>query len=812
MSTARGAVQWSPWLAALVRVLIAVLALALGMTGAGARGSAAASAAGRVDARNLGSGGLERVVVRWRNGAQRVPRAHRTERLAAALPGLRHAAELGGDATAYWLPAASTRAWALADLHALAAVSGVAEVVPDVHVTADLSPDDPYFVGNSQLDLSGTYGIDAPPAWDITTGSGSVVVAVIDTGITSHSELSARVLPGYDFISDAAVANDGNGRDADASDPGDWVTSAESASGYFEGCPAESSSWHGTHVAGTIGAAGNNGVGVAGIAWSTSILPVRVLGKCGGYLSDIVAAIRWAAGGSVPGVPDNPNPARVLNLSLGGPGTCDDTTQQAVDDAIELGATVVVAAGNSNDDATAYSPASCDGVISVAATTSAGKRASFSNYGTGVTIAAPGTGIWSTWNAGATSPGTETYQAMSGTSMAAPHVAGVAALVLAVEPDLTPADVRALLVDHARPFAADVSGSSCQSLGCGAGIVDAGASVAAAQTGPPADTTPPAVTAFAPVTPSPTHDATVSFSLRFSEAVTGLTAGDLWMPGTANGCVIGAPTGSGKTYAIGVTGCSEGTVSLALAAGSLTDAAGNAGPTGPASTAGVVVDRTAPTATAPVLSIRAGGRLSGSAIPIALTWSGSDGGGSGVARYDVGRSTDGGTAWSTVALGLTAATFTTSVASSGSVRFRVRAIDRAGNAGAWAEGPAIRPRLIQQTRPIVHYRGTWHTSRADSYSGGSVRYATAANAWAKLTTTARSIALVTTRAPRRGKVRIYLDGTRVKTIDLRRSSGQTRSVVWQRTWTTAATHTIRIVVVGTAGRPRVDLDAFAFLR
>src|SRR5690606_31257016 len=157
-----------------------------------------------------------------------------------------------------------------------------------------------------------------------THGNG-VVVAVLDTGITRHGDLDANVLPGYDFISDAGKANDGDGRDNDPSDPGDWVT--------LNQCPggnrAENSSWHGTHVAGTIAAVTNNAKGVAGTAFGARILPVRVLGTCGGYDSDIADAIVWAAGGSVSGVPTNANPAEVINLSLGGGGACGRTSQNA---------------------------------------------------------------------------------------------------------------------------------------------------------------------------------------------------------------------------------------------------------------------------------------------------------------------------------------------------------------------------------------------------------------------------------------------------------------------------------------------------
>ena len=190
-------------------------------------------------------------------------------------------------------------------------------------------------------------------------------------------------MPGYDFINDVTVSNDGDGRDTDPSDPGDY------------GC-GNGSSWHGTHVSGTIGAASNNGVGVTGVNWVSKILPARVLGVCGGYISDIADAIRWSAGIAVAGVPTNANPARVENLSLGGTEACSNTMQSAINDAVTRGTVVVVAAGNENADASTSEPANCDNVIAVGATTRTGGRASFSNYGSRVTLSAPGTFVLST--------------------------------------------------------------------------------------------------------------------------------------------------------------------------------------------------------------------------------------------------------------------------------------------------------------------------------------------------------------------------------------------------------------------------------
>ncbi len=173
-------------------------------------------------------------------------------------------------------------------------------------------------------------GINAPPAWDKSTGSG-VIVGVVDTGYRPHADLNANILPGYDFISDTFVANDGNGRDNSALDPGDWVEPGECGPG--DPAAFEASSWHGTHVAGTVAAITNNSNGVAGIAFNARVVPARVLGKCGGFTSDIADAIIWVTGGRITGVPDNANRAKVVSISLGGSGACGTTTQSAINSA-----------------------------------------------------------------------------------------------------------------------------------------------------------------------------------------------------------------------------------------------------------------------------------------------------------------------------------------------------------------------------------------------------------------------------------------------------------------------------------------------
>jgi serine protease len=346
---------------------------------------------------------------------------------------------------------------------------------PDRIMTHAATPTDPRFTDQwHYYDAVG--GLRLPTAWDISTGAG-VVIAVIDTGYRPHADLAGQILPGYDFISTAAIGNDGNGRDSDASDPGDGITAGACGGGQpFSDQP---SSWHGTHVAGTVAARTNNGAGVAGVAYNAKIVPVRVLGKCGGYTSDIADAITWASGGTVSGVPANPNKARVLNLSLGGGGACSATMQNAVNGARARGAVVVAAAGNSAMDVSNASPANCTGVIAVAATGRTGGRARYSNFGALVAVAAPGgdgaSGVLSTLNSGRSGPLADTYAVYQGTSMAAPHVAGVAALMLAANPNLTPDVIAAQLKATARAFPA-----SC--TGCGAGIVNARAAAEWAKT------------------------------------------------------------------------------------------------------------------------------------------------------------------------------------------------------------------------------------------------------------------------------------------------------------------------------------------
>lgn len=363
-------------------------------------------------------------------------------------------------------------------------------------------------------------------AWNVTTGSAGVVVAVLDSGVRRlHPDLDGKLLPGYDFIDEPIVSNDGNGRDSNPSDPGDWVSSSDTrAYPTTLDCGTSDSSWHGTQMAGLIAAATNNGTGMAGVGRHVRVLPVRVLGKCGGYDSDIVAAMRWAAGLHVDGVPDNPNPARVLNLSLGFEGNCTVTASTAASDPARLytdtineltsrGVAVVSSAGN--DSKAVNLPANCPGVIAVGAVRHSGTKAGYSSLGTQVALSAPGGNcvnadagseclypILSTTNSGTTSPSCSTYTTGSGshgvgTSYAAPQVAGTIALMLSARPSLTLAQITSLLRSTARPFptsgGADAAVRACSSTTstvqeecycttatCGAGLLDAAAAVRAA--------------------------------------------------------------------------------------------------------------------------------------------------------------------------------------------------------------------------------------------------------------------------------------------------------------------------------------------
>jgi serine protease len=397
----------------------------------------------------------------------------------------------------------------------LQADARVQSVQPDLRKFALAVPNDPLFAGQWYLQAAEPAGINAVGAWDLSASSLGTVVAVLDTGVRfDHPDLkraseAGKLLPGYDMIdADAAglyaTANDGNGRDADPSDPGDWVSAQDRSRPEYSACSETESSWHGTRVAGVIGALTNNSVGIAGVGWNAWILPVRVLGKCGGYDSDVIDGIRWAAGLPVAGVPDNPHPAKIINLSLGSATACTAAYQNVVDEVAARGVLLVSSAGN--ETGPVNEPANCTGVLGVGGLRHVGTKVGYSSLGEQVGISAPAgncvnlTGaclfpISSTSNNGTTIPGSSIYtdqvtQVTVGTSFSAPLAAGVAALMHGVNGRLSAAALKARMQAGARPFPAadpslpqcapglDPNGASggqcnCTTATCGAGMLDA---------------------------------------------------------------------------------------------------------------------------------------------------------------------------------------------------------------------------------------------------------------------------------------------------------------------------------------------------
>ncbi|TWI06000.1 serine protease [Luteimonas cucumeris] len=452
---------------------------------------------------------VDRFIVRYRPGtlqasdSQRAVGAVRAALQQSGLVGassaasVRHVRKTASGADVVKLSRPLDRVASAALMRRLAADPAVAHVEPDLrafHTGNEIlraptpaalptaTPDDEYYASHQWHLHHPTGGMGAPAAWNQATGEG-VVVAVLDTGVVAHDDLDGSVLEGYDFITDAFVSRrDSDERVPGAHDYGDWNDDPTQ-------CDVTPSSFHGTHVSGTVAEQTGNGLGMAGVAHDAKVLPIRVLGRCGGYTSDIADAIVWASGGSVDGVPANENPAEVVNLSLGGNRACEANSeyQLAIDQAIANGTTVVAAAGNYNVDMSQFSPASCAGVIAVGATRITGGKANYSNFGDGVDLSAPGGGgqvdgnpngyVWQNINDSATSPeeGQQNYGGMAGTSMAAPHVAGVVALVqgIATTP-LTPAAIETLLKDTAREFPVSIPSSTP----LGVGILDAAAAVA----------------------------------------------------------------------------------------------------------------------------------------------------------------------------------------------------------------------------------------------------------------------------------------------------------------------------------------------
>jgi serine protease len=531
MAGARTRVSWRVWWRALAAWMPALALLVATGVAPAAETTLQRVAVNRLAAADVDDDGNARVIVKYRAGSSLAQRRQGAQHLGRQLQlSLQDGHVLG--ARIQSLRGRGIGAQALAARLAADPDVEWAQPVRRKSIQA-VPPNDPFFADGqtSPMPAVGQWYLRAPDttlvsavnavgAWDITTGSASITVAVLDTGVrydhpdllpVSASQPGGKLWPGYDFVR-ALISNDGSGPDSDANDPGDWRS----------GCSTSSSSWHGTQVAGLIGAATDNGIGIAGTGRNTMVLPVRVLGKCGnGYDDDIIAGMRWAGGlanaagctsGSGVSATCNPHPARVINMSLGSSETCSDAYRAAMAELTAAGVVVVVASGNDTGRAV-NAPANCPGALAVAGLRHAGTKVGYSNLGPQVAIAAPAGNcvnaapgaclypLVTTSDAGTSTPVASTYSTGSvddaslGTSFATPIVAGSVALMLAVNPALTPAEVKTALQATARPFptvgAQENGTQACEAAGdfdqvecycttstCGAGLLDAGAAVA----------------------------------------------------------------------------------------------------------------------------------------------------------------------------------------------------------------------------------------------------------------------------------------------------------------------------------------------
>jgi subtilisin family serine protease len=545
--------------------------------------------------------------------------------------------------------------------------------------------------------------IDARQALDVSTGDG-VVVAVIDDGVDfTHPDLAGQAWTNPGEWGDDGIANGRNKQDNGLDDDGnDFVDDVNG----WDFCNDDNTvhdpgeDFHGTHVAGTI-AASLNGTGIVGVSPGVKIMALKFLGdgvdefgepNCG-WDDQAAAAIAYATSFDV----------RISNNSWGreaSPFTGDDALiHDAVASSNMLFVTSAGNAGRNNDTSSRRSiPASFDlaNILTVAAIDNQGNLADFSNYGpTTVDVAAPGVGILSAipaydFDAECCGMG---WLGLDGTSMAAPHVTGIAALVGSMSPSMTTSALKAR--------------------------------------------------------------------------------------------ILGSAKARGRT--VGLT-----------ATGRIADAA-------------YALDATAPTGQAPGSYAFVSGTAIGSTISTRVRWPAGSDDLSGIGSYAVRQSLNGG-GWSTITAATTALSLDRSLAVNSSYRFRVRAQDRAGNSGAYLDGPLIKPTVTQQTSSSVTYGGTWSTSSSSTASGGSTRYSTRAGAWVSYTFSGRAVAVVAPKSSSRGSVRVYVDGAYLGTVSTYRSSGQSRMLVFGKNWGSVATHTIKLVVVGTSGHARFDIDAFAVLR
>jgi serine protease len=463
----------------------------------------------------------DQIIVKWRSDAkatQAAPGPQKASKLSARSGlGIQHKRRGSGGTDIFKLERRMSGAQLQAVLDRLNADPDVAYAVADKWRRIQQIPTDPMAADQWYFMSVQPAATRTDQAWDLTTGSASTVVAVLDTGVRfDHPDLTSKLLPGYDFVTDPRVANDNDGPDPDASDPGDWIAPEDRNIDVFRGCAVGQSTWHGTRVASLIGASANDGVGMTGAGWATRILPVRVLGKCGGVDSDIIDGMRWAAGLPVEGAPTNPTPAQIINMSLGGDDACSAAYQEAVDEIIARGVLIVASVGN--EGIPVGTPANCRGVLGVAGVRHTGTKVGYSNLGPGADLAAPAGNCVNSppftadapcvfamtvaLNDGETGPlaggsySDTVVRPNYGTSFSAPLVSGAAALMHSVNPRLTSAQFTTLLQESAAPFPTSSTSTTricrvpttfvqgqeciCTTATCGAGLLDTFAAVSAA--------------------------------------------------------------------------------------------------------------------------------------------------------------------------------------------------------------------------------------------------------------------------------------------------------------------------------------------
>jgi hypothetical protein len=670
---------------------------------------------------------------------------------------------------------------------------------PDYYVTVDHSPNDDIYMQNlmwgMKVQFGGIYGSGANEAWaTYEVGSRDVVVGILDTGVDiAHKDLAKNIWTNPFETPGNGVDDDGNGYKDDVHG---WDFFHGDAS-LFD---SEAADFHGTHVAGTIGAEGSNAAGVVGVNWAVTMIPMKFIhGE--GSTSDAVEALDYLTDLKV---------RHGLNIVASNNSWGGSEESQALEDAINRGGDAeilfVAAAGNDSadiDEVPAFpashecdtrfdndEPRGFDCLISVAAITKDGDIADFSNHGsTSVDIGAPGQEIASTY------PG-NAYVYLDGTSIAAPHVTGAIALLASCRSASTSEFLRISVIGNGVPT------SSLDGLTVTGDRLSIGPMMADCNLGGPR---------VLLTTPAGGTDTPASVHAWFSEPVSGLAVGDFSIGGTSSGWTIaelGTPSDPAGPYGLALSATSPpaGTLTVTLAADSVTGD-GDTGPAAPV-TVSTVVDRAAPTTSAPAANLSDIDGLAGQQLPVLLTWTGSDSG-SGVNYYNVQYSRNGG-AWTDLVTEWRFASITAYVVPSGTIRFRLGAVDFANHASAWTPGPTLSPRLVQQGAGAIDYGGSWSLGSSPSYSGGTVRYTSTGKRSATYKFSGRAVGLITTMAPNRGVVKIKLDGELVAVVDMSWPQTFYRQVIWSKKFSSVKTRTVKVIVVG--GQGRVDIDAFAVLK